>query len=62
MANLAIVNEGTPSMIDEVDDNMTPLGACVETDKKEVHDEDGIPIESPNRIDAVAKSTMAGQK
>ena len=26
VADLAITNDGTPSMIDEEDDNMTPLG------------------------------------
>ena len=57
MVDLAITNEGTPSMIDEVDDDMAPLGR-VSKQKMVGHDEDGIPIASPNRIDAVAKSTM----
>ena len=52
-----MANEGTPSMIEEVDDDMTPMGHVSE--QREVgHDEDGIPIWSPNRIDAVAKSTI----
>ena len=57
MANLAIANEGTPSMIDEVDDDMVPL-EHVSNQIKVEHDEDGIPIGSPNRIDSVAKFTM----
>ena len=57
MACLAIVNEGTPSMIDEVNDDMVMLGHVSNQIKVE-HDDDGIPIGSPNRIDSVAKSTM----
>ena len=53
---LAVTNEGTPSTIDEVDDNMTPL-EHVWKQIKVGHDEDGIPIGSPDRIDAMAKST-----
>ena len=57
MADLASTHERTPSMIDEVDDDMAPLGH-VSNFLKVGHDEDGIPIGSPNGIDAVAKSTM----
>ena len=57
MADLAIANEGTPSMIDEVDDDIAPLGHVSNQIKVE-HDDDGIPIGSPNRIDSVAKTTM----
>ena len=56
MANLVGAIDGTPSMIDELDDNNTPL-EHVSKEKKSI-DEDGIPIKSPNRIDDVAKSTM----
>ena len=56
MANLAIATAGTPSMIDEVDDIMTPLG-LVSNQMEVGHDEDGVPNGSPNRIDSVAKST-----
>ena len=44
-------------MIDEVDNNMLPLGHVSKWMQSE-HDEDGIPIKSRNRIDAVAESTM----
>ena len=57
MANLVGATDGTPSMIDEVDDDMTPLVHVSKQMKKKGIDEDGIPIGSPNRIDDVAKST-----
>ena len=56
MADVAGTNEGTPSMMEEVDDS-TPL-EHVSTKFRVVHHEDGTAIGSPNRIDAVAKSTM----
>ena len=55
-ANLAAANEGTPSMIDEVDDDMAPV-VHVSRQIKVGRDEDGIPNGSPKRIDSVAKST-----
>ena len=56
MGNLAGALEGTPSMMDEVDDN-TPLGHVSKQLAVE-HDEDGTPIGNPNTIDSVATSTM----
>ena len=44
-------------MIDEVDADIAPLGHVSNQIKVE-HDEDGIPIGCPNRIDSVAQSTM----
>ena len=57
MANLVGAIDGTPSMIDEVDDDNTPLGHVSQQTKVGI-DEDGFPTGSPNSIDDVAKSTM----
>ena len=56
MACLAFPNEETPSMIEEVGDEMAALGH----ESKQIklgHDGDGFPSESPKRIHSVAKST-----
>ena len=47
MASLAVADDGTPSMIDE---------EHVSKQIKVEHGEDGFPIGSPDRIDAVAQS------
>ena len=56
MASLAITNEETPSMIEEVGDDMAELGH-VSTQMKLGHEGDGFANGHPKRIDSVAKST-----
>ena len=56
MAGPAITNEETPSMMEEVNNEMAALGH----ESKQIklgHDGDGFPSESPKGIHSVAKST-----
>ena len=56
MASPAITNEETPSIMEEVGDEMAALGH----ESKQIklgHEGDGFPNERPKRIHSVAKST-----
>ena len=57
MASLAITNEGTPSMIEEVDDDMAALGHVSNRQLWDTTEMD-FRMEAPRElIDSVAKST-----
>ena len=56
MANLAIANEETPSMTDEVDDDMAGFGR-VSTQFYLGHEGEGLPRGNPKRTASVARST-----